>query len=50
MRLLVESFWRAAAYCLHPRIVLLSLVPVVVLLFYWAMRRARSRLLEDLPD
>ncbi len=43
MRLLVESFWRAAAYCLHPRIVLLSLVPVVVLMgataalahFFW---------------
>ena len=43
MRLLVASFWRAAAYCLHPRVVLLSLVPVVVLMgataalahFFW---------------
>ncbi|RZS53228.1 EI24 domain-containing protein [Sphaerotilus mobilis] len=26
----MNAFWRAAAYCLHPRVILLSLVPVVV--------------------
>ena len=43
MRLIVTSFWRAAAYCLHPRIVLFSLLPVAVLVggtaalahFFW---------------
>ncbi len=43
MKLLVSSFWRAAAYCLHPRVIGLSLVPVLVLMgtsaalahFYW---------------
>ena len=43
MRLMVTSFWRAAAYCLHPRIVLFSLAPVMVLVggtaalvhFFW---------------
>ncbi len=43
MKLLVSSFWRAAAYCLHPRVIVLSLVPVLVLMgtsavlahFYW---------------
>jgi hypothetical protein len=43
MNLLLSSFWRAAAYCLHPRVVWLSLVPVVLLMatsaalahFFW---------------
>jgi uncharacterized membrane-anchored protein len=35
---------------MDPDIAVAVSVPVVVLLFYWAMRRARSRLLEDLPD
>jgi hypothetical protein len=29
-RSLLDSFWRAAAYCLHPKVVLLSLAPLVV--------------------
>ena len=44
MRLLLDSFWRAAAYCLNPRVILLSLLPLVVMLalmgvlgyFFWA--------------
>ena len=28
MRLLLDSFWRAVAYCLRPRVILLSLVPL----------------------
>ena len=43
MTLLLDSFWRAAAYCLHPRVIALSLVPVLVLMagsavlahFFW---------------
>lgn len=31
MRLLLGSFWRAVAYCLHPRVMALSLLPLVLL-------------------
>jgi Etoposide-induced protein 2.4 (EI24) len=27
---LFDAFWRAAAYCLHPRVILLSLAPVLI--------------------
>ena len=30
MQGLVDSFWRAAAYCLHPRVIALSLLPLVI--------------------
>lgn len=30
MKLLLDSFWRAAAYCLHPRVIVLSLLPLVL--------------------
>jgi hypothetical protein len=29
-RSLLDAFWRAAAYCLHPKVILLSLAPLVV--------------------
>ena len=43
MPLLLDAFWRAAAYCLHPRVIFLSLLPLVVVgggaallgYFYW---------------
>jgi hypothetical protein len=43
MGLLFDSFWRAAAYCLHPRVILLSLLPLVLMVaaalglgwFFW---------------
>jgi hypothetical protein len=43
MQSLVDSFWRAAAYCLHPRVIALSLLPLVIcgalafgfMLFFW---------------
>jgi len=43
MGLLLDSFWRAAAYCLRPRVVMLSLVPLLLMAalasglayFYW---------------
>ena len=31
MGLLFSSFWRAVAYCLHPRVILLSLLPLVLM-------------------
>ncbi len=43
MRLLIDSFWRAAASCLHPRVMLLSLLPLLIMVvlaltlgqFFW---------------
>jgi len=42
-RQLLDAFWRAAAYCLHPKVMLLSLAPLVIVggaaavlgHFYW---------------
>ncbi|MEY5097435.1 MAG: hypothetical protein RJA36_154 [Pseudomonadota bacterium] len=31
MSLLLDSFWRALAYCLHPRVIVLSVVPVLLM-------------------
>jgi len=41
--LLLDSFWRAVAYCLHPRVIALSLLPLIALVaiagglsyFFW---------------
>jgi Etoposide-induced protein 2.4 (EI24) len=30
MRLLLDAFWRSVAYCLHPKVILLSLLPVLI--------------------
>jgi Etoposide-induced protein 2.4 (EI24) len=30
MKALLDAFWRAAAYCLHPQVIALSLLPVVI--------------------
>ncbi len=43
MNRLFDAFWRAAAYCLHPRVIVMSLAPLVVVAglvmglgyFYW---------------
>ncbi len=43
MKQLLDSFWRAAAYCLHPRVIALSLLPLVLMVvtsfglayFFW---------------
>jgi len=43
MKPLVNSFWRAAAYCLHPRVIALSVLPLVLMVvlalglgyFFW---------------
>ena len=43
MTLLLDSFWRAVAYCMHPRVIALSFLPLVIMValslglgyFYW---------------
>jgi hypothetical protein len=43
MRLLLDSFWRALGYCLHPKVMLLSLMPLTIMVaaafasayFFW---------------
>ncbi len=43
MNLFLDSFWRAAAYCMHPRVIVLSLLPLVLVVvlslglgyFFW---------------
>ncbi len=35
MSLLLDSFWRALAYCMHPRVMLLSLLPLVLMVLLW---------------
>lgn len=55
MGLLFDSFWRAAAYCLRPRVIALSMLPLLVMValalslgyFYWdAAVQAMRALLE----
>jgi hypothetical protein len=55
-RELLDSFWRAAAYCLHPKVVVLSLLPLVLVggaaaalgYFFWEPSVASVRAsLED---
>ena len=31
MKLMLDAFWRAAAYCLHPRVIALSVLPLVLM-------------------
>lgn len=31
MKMILDAFWRATAYCLHPRVIALSLLPVLVM-------------------
>jgi hypothetical protein len=54
MTLLFDSFWRAVAYCLHPRVIALSVLPLVLMVaaalglgyFFWdgAVDAVRSTL------
>ncbi len=51
MNSLIDSFWRAAAYCLHPRVIGLSLLPLVIagglvfglMYFFWEAANASVR-------
>lgn len=55
MRLLLDSFWRAVAYCLHPRVIVLSLLPLALMVLlaaglgylYWDAAVAWTRALLD---
>lgn len=55
MRLFLDSLWRAMAYCLMPRVITLSLVPLALLLvstlgwgyFYWESTKEWVRSLLD---
>ena len=55
MGLLFDSFWRAAAYCLRPRVIALSLLPLVLMAvlamglgyFYWDAAVQAMRTLLD---
>lgn len=31
MKIMVDSFWRAVAYCFHPKVIMLSLVPLILM-------------------
>ena len=31
MSRLIDSFWRAAVYCLHPRVIALSFLPLIIM-------------------
>ncbi|MDP3651106.1 MAG: EI24 domain-containing protein [Rhodoferax sp.] len=54
MNLILDSFWRAVAYCMHPRVIILSLLPVILMVgaigglgyFYWepALDQVRAML------
>lgn len=43
MNLMLDSFWRASAYCLHPRVIALSFLPLIIMVglalglgyFFW---------------
>jgi len=51
MNSLIDSFWRAVAYCVHPRVIGLSLLPLVIsglgvfgfMFFFWADANAGIR-------
>ncbi len=55
MKLLLDSFWRAAAYCLHPKVIGLSLLPLLIGValalglgwFYWEAAVAGVRATLD---
>jgi len=55
MGLLFDSFWRAAAYCLRPRVIALSMLPLLVMAalalglgyFYWDVAVQAMRALLD---
>ena len=31
MKNMMDSFWRAVAYCIHPKVILLSLLPLILM-------------------
>jgi len=55
MNLLLDSFWRAAAYCLRPRVIFLSLLPLILVIgmtvglgyLFWDLAMDQIRLVLD---
>ncbi len=56
MSKLLNSFWRAAVYCLHPRVIALSVLPLGIMavlalglgyFFFWDAAAALGRMLES---
>jgi hypothetical protein len=55
MKLFLDSFWRAAVYCLHPRVIMLSLLPLLLMValslglgyFFWDAALDQVRLWMD---
>ena len=51
MRAMFDAFWRAVAYCLHPRVIALSFLPLVLMValsfalgyFFWESAVAAVR-------
>lgn len=49
MKMILDAFWRASAYCLHPRVIALSLLPLLIMAglalvlgyFFWESSVAR---------
>ena len=31
MKKMIDSFWRAVAYCIHPKVIMLSLLPLILM-------------------
>ena len=58
MTLFLDSFWRAVAYCLHPRVIALSFLPLVIMValslglgyFFWDAALDWVRALLDASD
>jgi hypothetical protein len=58
MTLLFDSFWRAAAYCMHPRVIAMSFLPLVIMValslglgyFYWEVALDSVRALLESYD
>lgn len=55
MKYMIDSFWRAVAYCFHPKVILLSLLPLILMMvivmglgsLYWDAALQSVRLWMD---
>jgi hypothetical protein len=55
MNIMLDSFWRALAYCIHPKVILLSLLPLILMAvivmglgaMYWELAVNQVRLWMD---
>ncbi len=51
MKKMMDSFWRALAYCIHPKVILLSLLPLILMVvivmglgaLYWELAVSQVR-------